>query len=269
MSKITHFPKKLRVLTANVNGIRSAVRKGFMEWLAQQQVDVVCLQETRIQGSDIDEALHHLPEYHCWYVAAEKKGYSGVAIFSRIKPDHVCDKLGFPLSDSEGRYLQVDFGPLSIVSLYLPSGSSGEERQACKFAFMKAYEKILKHQALEKRLWVIAGDWNIAHTNKDIKNWRANQNSSGFLPEERAYMDKVLKEFGYVDAFRVFYPEQEIYTWWSARGRARENNVGWRIDYQIVSPALAPCITQVQIFKDPLFSDHAPMIVDYDLSLLA
>ncbi len=252
----------MRIITANLNGIRSAGRKGFFDWLAEQNADFVCLQETKAQAADLQDPLYHPEGYHCHYADAQKKGYSGVALYSRQKPDRVITELGFPVADTEGRYIQADFGNLSVVSLYLPSGSSGLERQALKFEFMRQYLPILQAQLASGRDFVIGGDWNIVHKEIDIKNFKANQKSSGCLPEERAWIDDLFNQ-GFVDAFRVLNQAPLQYTWWSQRGRARENNVGWRIDYQLVTPNLKARIHQVDIYKGQFFSDHAPLIVDY------
>lgn len=255
----------MRVITLNLNGIRSAVKKGFFDWVQTQKADVICLQETRAQEHQAREAVQ-LPDYHAYFFDAEKKGYSGVAIYSRKKPDKVITGLGWELADKEGRYIQLDFPHLSVASLYMPSGTSGEIRQAMKFQFLSAYEKILKKQRKQKREYIICGDWNIAHKTIDLKNWRANQKHSGFLPEERAWLDQVLGPLGYVDAFRELNQLSDQYTWWSNRGCAWQKNVGWRIDYQIVSPGLKNKIKTVQVYKEQRFSDHAPLRIDYDLS---
>jgi exodeoxyribonuclease-3 len=256
-----------RIITLNVNGIRSAAKKGFFSWLSKQDADVICLQEVRAELSSLTDPIFHPAGYYCYYFAAEKKGYSGVALYSRLKPNRVHEGLGFNIADKEGRYLQADFGNLSIASLYLPSGTSGEERQALKFDFMAHFDGILQTQLKDKRDYILCGDWNIAHRKIDLKNWQSNQKSSGFLPEERAWLDRVFDTLGFVDAFRVLNQEPHQYTWWSQRAKARENNVGWRIDYQIVTPKLAATIQAVDIYKAENFSDHAPLIVDYNLTL--
>lgn len=254
----------MRIISLNVNGIRSAARKGFFDWMKRQKADVICLQETKAQEYQLDASLY--PEdYQAYFFDAEKKGYSGVAIYSRIKPDLITAGLGWECADKEGRYLQLDFPGLSVASLYMPSGSSGELRQQLKFQFLDNYLPILKKQRQQKQDFVICGDWNIAHKAVDLKNWRSNQKNSGFLPEERAWMDQVLGPIGYVDAFREINAQAEQYTWWSNRGRAWDNNVGWRIDYQMVTPGLKDKIKSVEIYKEQRFSDHAPLIIDYVL----
>ncbi|WP_342147064.1 exodeoxyribonuclease III [Rickettsiella endosymbiont of Aleochara curtula] len=252
----------MRIITLNVNGIRSAARKGFFDWLKLQNADVVCLQETKAQKAQLDTS--HYPEgYQAYFFDAEKKGYSGVAIYSRIKPDSITAGLGWECADKEGRYLQLNFPRLSVASLYMPSGSSGELRQQLKFQFLDHYLPILKKQCQQEHDFIICGDWNIAHQAIDLKNWRSNQKNSGFLPEERAWLDELLGPIGYVDAFREMNQQAEQYTWWSNRGRAWDNNVGWRIDYQIITPGLKNKIKSVGIYKDQRFSDHAPLIIDY------
>lgn len=254
----------MRIITLNVNGIRSAARKGFFDWMKLQKADVICLQETKAQEDQLD-ASHYPEDYQAYFFDAEKKGYSGVAIYSRIKPDSITAGLGWECADKEGRYLQLNFPGLSVASLYMPSGSSGKCRQQLKFQFLDHYLPILKKQRQQKNDFIICGDWNIAHKPIDLKNWRSNQKNSGFLPEERTWLDQVLGPVGYVDAFREINQQAEQYTWWSNRGRAWDNNVGWRIDYQIITPGLKNKIKSVAIYKEQRFSDHAPLTIDYEL----
>ena len=254
-----------RVITANTNGIRSAAKKGFFTWLETQHADVVCIQETKAQREQLDDALFHPQGYHCYYFDAEKKGYSGTALYAKQKPDQVITGLGWASADTEGRYLQADFGKLSVVSLYLPSGSSSEQAQQKKFDFLACYLPVLKEQINSGRDFILCGDWNIAHKPIDLKNWKSNQKNSGFLPEERAWLDTLFDEIGFVDAFRVINQEENQFTWWSNRGAAWEKNVGWRIDYQIVTPTLRNTVQRVEIYKAERFSDHAPLIMDYAL----
>lgn len=253
----------MRVISYNINGIRAAARKGMFEWLKQQQADVVCLQETKAQMEHLHDEIFRPEGYHCYFVDAEKKGYSGVGIYCKQRPDNVITELGWHDADSEGRYIQADFGQLSVASIYLPSGSSGDHRQQVKFDFMQHYEQVLKRQLHEGRSHIICGDWNIVHKEIDIKNFKSNQKNSGCLPEERAWLDMLFDELGWVDAFRVINQEPLQYTWWSNRGRARENNVGWRIDYQVVTPDLKNKVKKAQVYKEEWFSDHAPLIIDY------
>ena len=253
----------MKIVSVNLNGIRSAHRKGFFKWMHRLQPDVVCVQETRAQVSQLIDEILAPAGYFAYFSDAEKKGYSGVAIFSRKQPKRVVRKLGWPHADTEGRYLQADFDKLSIISLYLPSGTSGEERQKIKFEFMDRFSPKLKQIRKKQKATIICGDWNIAHKQIDLKNWRGNQKNSGFLPEEREWMTAVLDEIGLVDAFRIVNQEREQYTWWSNRGQAWAKNVGWRIDYQIVTPALKNKIKNAEIYKRQRFSDHAPLIIDY------
>lgn len=254
----------MRIITLNANGIRSAARKGFFDWLEQQDADVVCVQETKAQREQLDDPVYCPPGYHSYYFDAEKKGYSGVAVYSRRKPDRVVVGYGSREFDREGRYLEVCLGKLSVVSVYLPSGSSSEERQQAKFRFMDEFAPWLARLRRRRRDYVICGDWNIAHKPIDLKNWKSNQKNSGFLPEEREWMDRLFGDLRFVDAFREVNPHPEQYTWWSNRGRAWEKNVGWRIDYHVLSPRLAGSVRHASIYKQQRFSDHAPLIVDYD-----
>ncbi len=257
----------MRIITLNLNGIRSAHGKGFHTWLSRQRADVVCLQETKAQVEQLDREVRSPGRWHTWFCDAEKKGYSGVALYSRHEPDNVVHGLGFDEFDREGRYVQADFGKLSVASLYLPSGSSSEERQQMKFKFMDLFMPWLEARRGDGREWVLCGDWNIAHREIDLKNWRGNRKNSGFLPEERAWLTRLFDDVGYVDAFRAVNAEPEQYTWWSNRGQAWAKNVGWRIDYQIVTPGLAPLVQRASIYKAARFSDHAPLIMDYDAAI--
>jgi exodeoxyribonuclease-3 len=253
----------MRIISLNINGIRAGARKGFFTWLTTQNADVVCLQEIKAEESQLTDAVFHPEGYHRYCYSAQKKGYSGVAIYCREKPQKVHYGLGFELADNEGRYLQVDFVDMSVASLYLPSGTSGDERQQQKYYFLDAFNKTLKALKRKKREAIICGDFNIVHKEIDIKNWKGNQKNSGCLPEERAWLDKVFGEFGWVDAFREVNQQAEQYTWWSNRGNARTNNVGWRIDYHIVTPGLKDKIKTSEIYKEQWFSDHAPVILEY------
>jgi exodeoxyribonuclease-3 len=256
----------MRIITVNVNGIRAAARKGLFDWLAGQEADVICLQETKAQFEQLQVDDQYFPVgYHHYFHDAEKRGYSGVAIYCRQQPDAVASGLGWPDFDAEGRFLQVDIGRLSVVSLYLPSGSSSELRQAAKFDFLERFRPVLRKMRRRRREFVICGDWNIAHKQVDLRNWRSNQKNSGFLPEERAWMDWLFGECGYVDAFRQVCREPDQYTWWSNRGQAWAKNVGWRIDYQVITPGLRDRVRAASIYKDQRFSDHAPLVMDYDL----
>jgi len=255
----------MRVITFNANGIRAAARNGFYDWLTTQNADFVCIQETKAQIDQLllNEALYHPPGYHCEYYDAQKKGYSGVAIYSRHKPQQIVKGIGYDYCDNEGRYIQFDYGKLSVISLYLPSGTSGDERQVVKYAFLERFAEHLQNLKAQGRELIICGDYNIAHKQIDLKNWRSNQKNSGFLPEERAWMDQLFSAMGFVDAFRVVNQQEEQYTWWSYRSRAWEKNVGWRIDYQVITPGLVDSVEQVAIQREGRWSDHAPLIIDY------
>jgi exodeoxyribonuclease III len=255
----------MRIISLNANGIRSAERKGFFSWMQQQNADVICIQETKAQIDQLSAEAFFPQNYHCFYHDAEKKGYSGVALYCKTKPDNIISGIGRADFDAEGRFIEAQFGSLSVISLYLPSGSSGEERQAFKFSFLEYFATLLHQRRQDDRHYIICGDWNIAHKAIDLKNWRGNQKNSGFLPEERAWMDGLFADDQWIDAFRVVNQEADQYTWWSNRGQAWAKNVGWRIDYQIVSAALKDKIISTSIYKDQRFSDHAPLIVDYDL----
>ena len=255
----------MRIITLNANGIRSAARKGFFDWLGQQDADVVCVQETKAQLDQLADPLFHPQGYHCHYFDAQKKGYSGVAVYSRAKPQAVIAGHGSREFDTEGRYLEVQFKGLSVISAYLPSGSSSEERQQAKFRFLAEFMPHLRSLKRKRRDYVVCGDWNIAHKPIDLKNWRSNQKNSGFLPEERAWLDELFGDAAYVDAFREVNAEPDQYTWWSNRGQAWAKNVGWRIDYQVLSPRLRGSVLAADIYKRQRFSDHAPLTIDYDL----
>jgi exodeoxyribonuclease-3 len=257
----------MRIITLNANGIRAAARKGFFDWLRRQRADVVCIQETKAQHSQLEDR-HFFPlGHHVYYHDALRKGYSGVAIYTPHQPDRVHYGLGWEVMDTEGRWLQVDFGKLSVVSLYLPSGSSKEERQQVKYRCMEHLQPLFGNMAGDGRHYLIAGDFNIAHRKIDIKNWRGNLKNSGFLPEERAWMDELFGPVGMVDAFRRVDERAEQYTWWSNRGRAWDNNTGWRIDYQVTTAELGDRARAAEIYKSARFSDHAPLIMDYDFDI--
>jgi exodeoxyribonuclease-3 len=253
----------MRVITCNTNGIRSARQKGFFEWLEKQNADVVCIQETKAQLHQLDDAVFHPKGYHSFYSDAQKKGYSGTAIYTKIEPKKVITELGFALSDNEGRWIQVDFEHVSVVSLYMPSGSSGDERQQCKFEMMAKLLPIFQKMQKSKREFIVCADWNICHKEIDLKNWKGNQKNSGFLPEERQWMDDLLNKEGFADSFRELHPELPQYTWWSNRGQAYANDVGWRLDYQLVTSGLKGKAYRAEVYKDEKFSDHAPLIIDY------
>ncbi len=284
----------MRIITANTNGIRSAGKKGFFDWLEKQDADVVCIQETKAQVHQLEDPMFH--PGHSYYHDAVKKGYSGVALYCKTEPDEVIVGMGNDEFDYEGRYIEARFGNLSVISLYMPSGSAKEERQQTKYRCMDYFlplEKTSKHETMQGvdinvlmgestneeppennfliqqmldsgRDYIICGDWNIAHKNEDIKNWKGNKKNSGFLPEERAWFDVLFDDYKFVDAFRELEQEEHAYTWWSNRGQAYANNTGWRIDYHVLSPSLKGKVKRTEIYKDEKFSDHAPLIIDYD-----
>lgn len=251
----------MRAVTLNLNGIRSASSKGVFAWLDSQGADLIFLQEVRAGSHQFPAELSGL-EHHLHWHFSERPGYSGVGVLSRKKPKKVTLGMGSSL-DAEGRLVRADFKDFTAVSVYVPSGSSGPERQAVKMQFLGEFCVYLKNLALEGRELLVCGDINIAHKPVDLKNWRSNQRNSGFLPEERGWLNRVL-ELGYVDTFRQLVgPEAALYSWWSARGRARENNVGWRLDYHFTTPGLAQTAKNPSIYREQLFSDHAPVTVDY------
>lgn len=257
----------MKVISFNANGVRAAARNGFYDWLATQQADFICIQETKAQETQLKGLadLFYPTDYFCNYFDAQKKGYSGVAIYAKTKPQRVVTGLGFDYCDNEGRYIQFDYPKLSVVSLYLPSGTSGEARQAVKYDFLDRFAEHLMRLKAEGRELILCGDYNIAHKKIDLKNWRGNQKNSGFLPEERAWLDKVFGPMGFVDAFRVLNQEEGHYTWWSYRNpKAWGDNVGWRIDYQVITPGLTDSVKKVSISREHRWSDHAPLIIEYE-----
>jgi exodeoxyribonuclease-3 len=259
----------MKIITLNLNGIRSASRRDFFKWMTRQRADVACVQELKAQAADLSDELRGPGSFRGYFHHAEKKGYSGVGLYSRRAPDRVIEGVGIREIDSEGRYLRADFGALSIVSVYLPSGSAGAHRQRAKFRFMDLFLPHLKKLAAEGREVLLCGDWNIAHREIDLKNWRSNQKNSGFLPEERAWLTRVFDELGWVDVYRRLHPDATgaAYTWWSNRGQAWTKNVGWRIDYHIATPRLAATAKRAAIYKAKRFSDHAPLTIEYDYPL--
>ncbi len=255
----------MRIITLNLNGIRSATKKGFYPWLQNMQPDVICLQELKAQADNLTEEMQAPEGYYGNFHYAEKKGYSGVGIYSKQKPDEVIEGLGLEDIDAEGRYLECRFGNLCVISLYLPSGSSGEVRQTFKFNVMARFMLHLEQLIKSGYEVIICGDWNIAHQEIDLKNFKGNKKNSGFLPEERAWMTDLFERVGWVDVYRQLHPETtgDAYTWWSNRGQAWAKNVGWRIDYQIATPGISKKAIEASIYKDERFSDHAPLIIDY------
>jgi exodeoxyribonuclease III len=259
-----------RLVTLNVNGIRSAAGKGLVDWAASVGADCMGVQEVKAQADDVAGRLDRLGGLHGQFHFAQKKGYSGVGLYTRQSPSAVVTGFGSREFDAEGRWVETRFDSarrkFSIVSCYFPSGSSSEERQAAKFRFLaRLYPHLMRLKA--EREFILVGDVNIAHRAIDLKNWRGNQKNSGFLPEERAWMDKLLTRGGLVDVFRTLNPHPEQYTWWSNRGQAWAKNVGWRIDYHLATPGIAALARKESIYLDQRFSDHAPLIIDYDFEL--
>lgn len=264
----------MRIISFNANGLRSAASKGFFSWFADQDADLLCVQETKAQEHQLAGPDFLPAGYRAYFRdASTKKGYSGVAIYSKVEPDEIRTALGRPEFDEEGRYLETRFGNLSVVSLYIPSGSSGQLRQDYKFQTMAWLRPILDQWLASGRDYVLCGDWNIVRTALDIRNWKSNQNNSGCLPAERDWLNGLCADAtgeadiasgrGWVDAYRVLHPTGQDYTWWSNRGAARANNVGWRIDYQLLTPGLRARLQGCLIHREQRFSDHAPFIVDY------
>lgn len=253
-----------RIITANVNGIRAAERKGFFDWMKTQNADVVCVQEIKAQEDQLDDKFY--PKgIHTYYKPAERKGYSGTGLYCKDKPDRVIFSPWEDI-DFEGRFIQADFRNLSVISIYIPSGSSKQERQDYKMNFIiERFMPYLKKLQEDGRQYIVCGDINIVHKEIDIKNFASNKNRSGCLPEERAWMEQLFTEAKFIDAFREINQEKHQYTWWSNRGQAWANNTGWRIDYQILSANLKDTPQRVEIYKNERFSDHSPLIIDYNL----
>ncbi|MBC5824427.1 MAG: exodeoxyribonuclease III [Candidatus Eremiobacteraeota bacterium] len=256
----------MRIITLNVNGIRSAARKGFYAWMERQDADLMCLQETKAQEHQLPLEAAAVAHYTGDFFDAERKGYSGVAIYAKRAPDRIVRGFGWPDYDKEGRYVQFDYGQLSIASLYVTSGAMGPARQAIKEDFLEKLYARLADLRRDGRSYILCGDYNIAHREIDVYNPRRCEKISGFLPHERAWMDGVLDELGWIDAFRLINGDPGQFTWWSNFQNAFEHNRGWRLDYQLVSPDLRDSVQRAHIYRDTRFSDHAPVIVDYSLS---
>lgn len=252
------------IVSYNVNGIRAAINKSLFDWLAAEQFDIVCFQETKAQPSDVGPLhLETLGYKHYWH-SAEKKGYSGVATFSKREPDNVVVGCGIEKYDREGRILRTDFGDWTLLNCYFPSGTTGEVRQAFKMEFLDDFQHWINELRAERPKLIVVGDYNIAHTEQDIHDPKGNKNSSGFLPEERAWMSRWL-ENGFTDAFRHSHPDLVEYSWWTFRANARANNKGWRIDYQSVSNNLSDRILDARQLTNIMHSDHCPVLLKIDL----
>ncbi len=257
----------MRVITLNCNGLRAAARKGLGHWLTRGRPwDVVCLQEIKCAHEEVPSILRAPRRTHAAFYPAQRRGYAGVAVYARVAPS-ITTGFGCCEFDDEGRYLEANFAELTVISIYLPSGSAGPHRQASKFRFLAEFLPHLAKLRRAGREIILCGDWNIAHQPIDLTNWRSNQKNSGFLPEERAWLTRVFDEIGFVDVFRRLDARPGQYTWWSNRGQAWAKNVGWRLDYQIATPGIAARAHAVQIYTTRRFSDHAPVIVDYDYEL--
>ena len=257
-----------KLTSLNLNGIRSATSKGLEAWLAQAKPDCICVQEIKAQAEHMEGDFQQLAGLKGYFHLAEKKGYSGVGVYTRHEPSDVIIGYGSPEFDAEGRYVELRFDTpqkkLSIISSYFPSGSSGEDRQQAKFRYLAEFYPHLV-ELKKSREFILCGDVNLAHKEQDLKNWRSNQKNSGFTPEERAWMTKLLDEAGLIDVYRQLQPTatDTAYTCWSNRGQAYANNVGWRLDYHLATPALASFAKRESIYKDQKFSDHAPITIEY------
>lgn len=252
-----------KLITYNVNGIRAAFGKGFLDWLKTTAPDIICLQELKAHPDQIDTAAFREAGYHAYWYPAEKKGYSGVGILSRMEPDAVVYGSGNKASDAEGRIIRADYGNVSVLSIYAPSGSSGEDRQDFKMEWLANFEQFVQQLKKERPHLILSGDFNICHKPIDIHNPVSNKNSSGFLPEERAWMDTFL-DIGFVDTFREFVKDPHHYTWWSFRANARNKNLGWRIDYNFASESLHQQLRRSVILPEARHSDHCPVLLEID-----
>lgn len=253
-----------KIISYNLNGIRSAMSKGLIEWLKAADPDILCVQELKAEPGQLDLTVFDNAGYHHYWYPAQKKGYSGVAIFSKVKPDHVEYGCGIPHYDFEGRVIRADFGDVSILNAYHPSGSSGDLRQAFKMQWLADFQKYIDNLKKERPKLILCGDYNICHQPIDIHNPKSNVNSSGFLPEEREWIDQFMKS-GFVDSFRHFNKEPHNYSWWSFRANARAKNLGWRIDYNLVSGNLQEQMKRAAILPEARHSDHCPVLLEVDL----
>jgi exodeoxyribonuclease-3 len=253
----------LRIVSYNLNGIRAAIKKDWINWVGENNFDIIGIQETKAQKEQVDlEALKSLGFEHLYWHSAEKKGYSGVTIFSKIKPDNVVIGMGVERFDREGRIIRADFGDLTLLNCYFPSGTSGDIRQEVKYDFLETFYDWVQELKKERPNLIIQGDYNIAHTEIDIHNPKTNKKSSGFLPEERAWMDKWFSEGGFVDSYRTQHSDLQKYSWWSYRAGSRGKDKGWRIDYQAVTNNLEGRIVATDLLNDAVHSDHCPCLLE-------
>lgn len=256
----------MRIITYNVNGIRAAQNKGFIDWLREEDpADIICLQEVKAMKDQIDLQPYEDLGFHVYWFAAQKKGYSGVAVLSKIEPNNVIYGTGHEQSDFEGRVIQLDFEKFSLINAYFPSGTTGDIRQDYKYQFLDEFFDHINVLLATQPNLIVVGDYNICHKAIDIHNPISNKNSSGFLPEERAWMDKWFEQNGFVDSFRHFNPDPHHYSWWSYRANSRANNKGWRIDYISVSNAMEPHLKSASIYPDVIHSDHCPVYASFNL----
>lgn len=252
-----------KIITYNVNGIRSALSKGLLNWINTADPDIICLQETKAQPEQIPQIEFEALGYKNFWFSAKKKGYSGVAILSKQEPDNVISGIGLSAYDDEGRFIRADFGDVSVISVYHPSGSSGQERQAFKMVWLEFFINYINNLKKERPKLIISGDYNICHKPIDIHDPVRNANSSGFLPEEREWMSRFI-DSGFIDTFRVFNQQPKQYSWWSYRANAREKNMGWRIDYNLVSHVMEKSLCSARILPDVRHSDHCPVLLEID-----
>ena len=254
----------MKVLTLNVCGIRASQKKGLFKWLSKVKADIICLQEVRASEEQIQSKEFMLSNYKRYLSEASKKGYSGVCIYTKVDPIKINKSFGSKFFAEEGRFIEVELPKVRVVSIYFPSGSSGEVRQGLKYKFMEKFELYMKKIKKNTKPTIISGDWNIVHKEIDIRNWKSNQKNSGCLPKERAWLDRIFDKYGFVDAFRSVNNKPLNYTWWSNRGKSWENNVGWRIDYQVISPNSKLKVKSAKIYKKERFSDHSPLTINYE-----
>lgn len=258
----------MKIISYNVNGLRAAMKKGFVEWLKTEPADVICIQENKAQQGDVDSSIFKEAGYKDYWFCAQKKGYSGVTVFSKIEPDQVQCGTGHQVSDEEGRVIQLDFGNIRLINAYFPSGTTGDVRQTYKYQWLDEFYTYVQALRQQYPNIIVCGDYNIAHKEIDIHSPKTNQQTSGFLPEERAWMDKFYSS-GWVDVFREVKPEPHRYSWWSQRfPTVRAQNKGWRIDYISVTEPLRACIKDSEIYPDVKHSDHCPVYAEFDISIL-